>query len=177
VTRPAAGPAGSQDSGGPAEALGERRHGIHADIAIAGGIVAFCGLVYALTLTFPTVPAALATGMGPEAFPRLLLGLLVFLAGLLAFLTRGKKDEVREPIPAMVYWTALAMLAFMGVLWLGGMVAAMLIGFVGMGLLWGERRWPLLVSVGIALSGVIYVLFVKGFAIPLPRGLIGDWLL
>jgi hypothetical protein len=70
------------------------------------------------------------TGMGPEVFPRLLLGVLVFLAALLAFVARGKHDEAREPIPAMVSWT----------------------------------------------TAFIYLLFVKGFAIPLPRGLIGDWL-
>jgi putative tricarboxylic transport membrane protein len=145
-------------------------------VAIAAAIVAFCGAVYAVTLTFPSVPAALATGMGPEVFPRLLLGVLVLLAGLLAFLARGKQDEAREPIPAMVYWTALAMLAFMAVLWVAGMVAAMFIGFVGIGLLWGERRWLLLVAVGFALSACIYAVFAKGFGIPLPRGVIGDWL-
>jgi putative tricarboxylic transport membrane protein len=153
-----------------------RRRPIHSDFVIAIVIVAFCGLVYAITMTFPVVPAALATGMGPEVFPRLLLGVMVVLAGLLALLARGKADEAREPIPSIVYWTALAMVAFMGLLWLVGMAAAMFIGFVGFGLLWGERRWPILVIVGLALSGLIYVLFVKGFAIPLPRGLLGDWL-
>jgi hypothetical protein len=76
----------------------------------------------------------------------------------------------------MVYWTGLAMLAFMGVLWLVGMAAAMVIGFVGIGALWGERRWALLVGSGVALSAAVYVTFVKGFGVPLPRGLIGDWL-
>jgi putative tricarboxylic transport membrane protein len=170
----------SENAAGRAEPLATsapaHRRRVHSDVAVAAAIVGFCAAVYAVTLTFPTVPAALSTGMGPEVFPRLLLGLLVFLAGLLAFVSRGRKDEQREPIPAMVYWTALAMLAFMGLLWFAGMIAAMFAAFVGIGRLWGERRWPLLIAAGAALSGSIYALFVKGFAIPLPRGVIGDWL-
>jgi hypothetical protein len=153
-----------------------RRRRFHSDFAIAVGIVAFCGVVYAITATFPEVPAAFASGMGPEVFPRLLLGVLVVFAGMLALMAKGKTDQVREPIPAMVYWTALAMAAFMGVVWLAGMVPAMFIGFVGMGLLWGERRWAILVIAGSALTALIYTMFVKGFAIPLPRGVLGEWL-
>jgi hypothetical protein len=164
-------PDGKHPSGTPAAA---RR--AHSDFGITIGIVAFCALVYAITLTFPDMPPALSSGMGPAVFPRLLLGVMVALAALLALLARGKTDERREPIPAIVYWTAFAMLAFMGLLWLVGMAAAIFLGFVGIGLLWGERRWPILVIAGLALSGVIYALFVKGFAIPLPRGVLGDWL-
>ena len=153
-----------------------RGHRIHSDFAIAVGVVAFCALVYGITTTFPEMPPALSSGMGPAVFPRLLLGVLVVLAALLAFLARGKTDEVREPIPPMVYWTALAMVTFMGVLWLVGMTAAMFVGFVGIGLLWGERRWGILAISGLVLSALIYLLFVKGFGIPLPRGLLGDWL-
>jgi hypothetical protein len=149
---------------------------IHSEFAITIWIAAFCALVYAITLTFPDLPPALSSGMGPAVFPRLLLGVIVALAVLLALLARGKADEAREPIPAMVYWTALAMLVFMGVLWLVGMAVAMFLGFVGIGLLWGERRWSILVLAGLALSALIYALFVKGFAVPLPRGLLGDWL-
>jgi hypothetical protein len=154
-----------------------RARRIHSEYAITIGIVAFCALVYAITLTFPDLPPALSSGMGPAVFPRLLLGVMVALAFLLAFLARGKPDEAREPIPLMVYWTALAMLVFMGILWLVGMAAAMFLGFVGLGLLWGERRWPILVVAGLALSALIYALFVKGFAVPLPRGVLGHGLL
>ena len=153
-----------------------RARRLHSEFAITIGIVALCALVYAITLTFPDLPPALSSGMGPAVFPRLLLGVMVALAFLLAFVARGKADEAREPIPAMVYWTALAMLAFMGVLWLVGMAAAMFLGFVGLGLLWGERRWGILLISGLTLSALIYAVFVKGFGIPLPRGAVADWL-
>ena len=154
----------------------ERRRRLHTDAAIAIGIAAFCLVVYGITLTFPHVPAALATGMGPEVFPRLLLLVLLVLAGMLALVGRGKPDEMREPIPALAYWTALAMLAFMAILAVVGMALAMFIGFVGIGLLWGERRWFILAFSGLVLSIAIYALFVKGFGVPLPRGLVGEWL-
>ena len=53
----------------------------------------------------------------------------------------------------------------------------MVAGFVGIGALWGERRWALFVVSGVILSASIYLLFVKGFGVPLPRGVIGDWLI
>jgi hypothetical protein len=68
------------------------------------------------------------------------------------------------------------MLAFMALLWLVGMAVAMAIAVVGMGALWGERRWLLLAASGIGLSLAIYVFFTKLFGIPLPRGLLGEWL-
>lgn len=169
-------PVNTETQGAPGSPRAPTRPRIHADVAIAIGIVAFCAVIYAVTLTLPDMPAMLAMGMGPAVFPRLLLGVMVVLAGVLALLARGKADEAREPIPAMVYWTALAMLAFMGVLWLTGMAVAMVIAFIGIGTLWGERRWALLIGSGIILSAAIYLLFVKGFGVPLPRGLIGDWL-
>ncbi len=163
--------------GEPGPPSSPARPRIHSDLAIAIAIVAFCAVVYAVTTTFPSMPTAMQSmGMGPEVFPRLLLGLLVILAVVLALLSRGKTDEAREPIPAMVYWTGLAMLAFMGVLWLTGMVVSMVVGFVGIGALWGERRWVLLVGSAVILSAAIYLMFVKGFGVPLPRGVIGDWL-
>jgi len=95
------------------------------------------------------VPAALAVGMGPSAFPRLLLAVMALLALVLAVTARGRAEEVREPVPPMVYWTAAAMIAFMGLLAIVGMVAAMIVAIVGMGAMWGERRWALLVASGV----------------------------
>ena len=165
-------PDGIDAQGGPPS----RRRGIHTDVVVAGVILAFCALAYGLTLTFDTVPAALAQGMGPEVFPRLVLGVMVVLAAVLAWAARGKPDEAREPVPGMVYLTGLAMFAFMGVMALVGMLVAIVIAVVGIGRLWGERRWGLLVLTGIGLSIGIRLLFVNGFGIPLPRGLLGDWL-
>jgi hypothetical protein len=148
---------------------------LHADQIVALVILAGCAAVYGLTLTFEEVPAALTQGMGPAAFPRLLLAVMAVLALVLAFAARGQADEHREPVPAIVYRTAAAMLAFMALLWLVGMPVAMAIAVLGMGALWGERRWAILVATAIGLSAAIYLVFTKAFGIPLPRGLLGDW--
>jgi putative tricarboxylic transport membrane protein len=152
------------------------RHRFHSDFAIAVVIVAFCAVVYGVTMTFPHVPAVLAVGMGPEVFPRLLLGTMVVLAGVLTLSARGKADEIREPIPRLVHFTALGFLAFLPLAWIIGLLPAGFIAMVGFGLLWGERRRILLVLSAAFLCVLIYLVFVKGFAIPLPRGLIADWL-
>jgi putative tricarboxylic transport membrane protein len=147
---------------------------LQTDVVVALAILAFCAVVFALTFTFDTVPAALAVGMGAAAFPRLLLAVMALLAILLAVSARGRAEEPREPVPAMVWWTAAAMLAFMGILWLVGMVVAMAIAVVGMGALWGERRWLILIASGVGLSAAIYVFFTKVFGIPLPAGFIAE---
>ena len=173
------GSGGATDAPGTAHARHappSRRGGIHTDVIVAGVIVAFCAAAYALTLTFDTVPAALAQGMGPEVFPRLVLGVMAVLAVILAWAARGKADEAREPVPGMVYLTGLAMFAFMGLAALAGMLVAMFVAVVGIGRLWGERRWGLLILTGLGLSVGIRLLFVNGFGIALPRGLLGDWL-
>jgi putative tricarboxylic transport membrane protein len=159
----------------PEPAPGARRR-LHTDAVVALAILAFCAGVFALTQTFDTVPAALAQGMGPAAFPRLLLAVMALLALVLALTARGRADETREQVPSMVYWTAAAMAAFMALLWAAGMAVAMAVAVIGMGALWGERRWPLLVASGVGLSLSIYVVFTKAFGIPLPRGLLGEWL-
>ena len=152
------------------------RSRLHADFVVALVILAFCAGVYGLTFTYDTVPAALAVGMGPATFPRLLLAVMALLALALAFAARGGCDEIREPVPRMVYWTGGAMIAFMGLLAIVGMVAAMAVAIVAMGALWGERRWALLIASGIGLSVAIYGFFTRVFGIPLPRGVVGEWL-
>ena len=151
-----------------------RRFPFHSDYAIAGVIVVFCAAVYAVTMTFPQVPAMLSSGMGPEVFPRLLLAVMVLLAGVLVFAARGKPDEIREPVPRLVPFTAVGFLVFPGLAWLVGLLPAGFVAVIGFGLLWGERRRMLLLASAAFLCILIYVVFVKAFAIPLPRGVIAD---
>ena len=153
-----------------------RARGPHSDLVIAAVIVAFAALVWFLTLSFDGVPAVVAGGMSPETFPRLLAGILVVLAAVLAFMSRGSEDEAREPVPWLVYATAGSFLFFMGLVWLIGMVAAMAVAVVGIGRLWGERRLWLLALIGVVLAVGIRVLFLNGFGIPLPGGWVGRFL-
>jgi hypothetical protein len=185
VIRPeaAARPAGPQAAGTSEPAAGAGQAGarashrpVHTDMAIAGVILAGCVLVWAATATFEEVPAALAQGIGPAVFPRLILAVTALLALWLAWAARGRPDAAHEPVHRSVYLTGLAVLAFMGVLQLLGMYAAILFAVIGIGRLWGERRWWLLAAVAIGMAAVIHLAFVTAFGLPLPQGLARAWL-
>ena len=149
---------------------------LHTDVRIALVILALCAAVFGATFTFDTIPAALAQGMGAAAFPRLIVAVIAALALVLAWSSRGRADEAREPVHPTVLATVAAMTAVLVLFWLAGMIVAMVLGFIGLGALWGERRWLRLAASAVVITAGIYLVFTKGFAIALPRGLIGDWL-
>lgn len=159
-----------------AEAREQSRAGLHADVVIAGLIIAFCAAMWAGTVTFEDVPAALAQGMGPAVFPRLILGIIAVLALSLAFASRGRPDAARDPVYRSTWVTLAAVLVVMGVLYLFGMYGAILFATIGIGYLWGERRLWLTITVGIGLAIVTYLFFVVAFKIPLPRAVFDMWL-
>jgi hypothetical protein len=151
------------------------RRPIHTDVCIAGVILVGVGLIWAVTATFEDVPAALAQGMGPAVFPRLVAAVIAMLAIWLALSARGRPDPEREPVHRSVWLTGLAVLAFMGVLKLFGLYGAIFFAVVGIGRLWGERRWWLLAVIAIGMSVTIHLAFVTAFGIPLPRGIVEAW--
>src|SRR5688500_20226769 len=114
------------------------------------------------------MPEGLSGGFGAEAFPRLVLGVIAALSVLLFFY--GPASEPQARIPAMVYYTAGSLVAFMALVPLAGMLGAMLVFLVGLGYLWGERRAWFLLLVSAALMAVIWGVFVRGFAVQLPQG-------
>jgi len=135
----------------------------------AAAVIAVAAVLFALTFGFEKLPAGLAGGFGAEAFPRLVLGVIVGLAMLL--FVAGPASEPPTRTPRMVYFTAASLLAFMALIPLAGMLGAMLLFLVGLGYLWGERRAWLLLLIATSVVVVIWGVFVKGFAIQLPQGL------
>jgi hypothetical protein len=152
------------------------RGSIHTDIVIAGVILAFCALMWAGTLAFDEVPAAVAQGMGPAAVPRLILSVIILLTLWLAWTARGRPDRKRQPVPGVVYQTGIAVLVFMGIVKLFGIYAAIVFAVLGIGRLWGERRWWLMAAVGIGLAVATHLVFVMAFKMSLPRSIVGYWL-
>ena len=132
-------------------------------------MIAVAAVLFALTFGFERLPAGLAGGFGAEAFPRLVLGVIAALAVLL--FVAGPASEPQTRIPAMVYYTAGSLLAFMALVPVVGMLGAMFVFLVGLGYLWGERRAWLLLVVSTAAMVVIWGVFVRGFAVQLPQGL------
>jgi Tripartite tricarboxylate transporter TctB family len=148
------------------------RRSRHSDVWVAAAIFLFCAVIFAVTMTFDEIPASLAQGMQAAAFPQLVICVLVVLTGLMVWISRNHADPVREKLPGIFYQTGLFVLAFMAVLHVAGLMVATPFAVIGMGRLWGERRWWLMIVVGVCLAVGLRILFVNGFGVQLPRGLI-----
>lgn len=124
--------------------------------------------LFALTFGFERMPEGLTGGFGAEAFPRLVLGLISALALLLAF--APSTSGPRPPIARLVYFTGASLLAFMTLVPLAGMLPAAFLFQLGLAYLWGERRHLLVISIAAATTALLWVVFVYGFGIQLPKG-------
>ena len=144
------------------------------DRMVAGVALLFCVIVYALTYTFDSVPAALMSGLGAELFPRLVLWTMALLAGLMALLIGITPMDPPVAIPRMVWLTGGAMFLFLGVVEIVGMWAACFLFLVGVGRLWGERSLAKLGAAALGLCLFLYLLFAKFLAITFPKGMLGE---
>lgn len=155
--------AGQDDQGadrGPgraASAKGAAR--IPRDAIVAASIIAFCALAYAVTLGFKQAPAAVAQNMQPASFPRLVIIVMAVLSigvGLQAY----RRPEPRRPrLPVMVPVSAAVMIAFVTVFDTIGIVPAMVLLCAGLPVLWGERRWRLILPFALLLPAAVFLLF------------------
>lgn len=149
---------------------GKRRGGPDRRVALVA--LGFSAVVYAYTYWFDEVPAALMSGMGAELFPRLVLAALAFLAVLLAFNVGSPPMDEPAPIPRDVWVVGAGLLGVMALLWLVGMWPAAFAAILGLGLLWGERRWPLLVASAAGHVAALYLVFVRLLGGSFPRGVL-----
>jgi hypothetical protein len=140
-----------------------------ANLLAAAVAAAAAVIFFALTFGFEQMPEGLTQGLGAEFFPRLVLGTILTLSVLLV-LTSAPGGEPLPPIAPLVYVSAAALVAFMALVWLIGMLPAMLAFLIGLGLLWGERRVHVLLVSSAVVTFAVWVVFVYAFRIPLPRG-------
>jgi Tripartite tricarboxylate transporter TctB family len=141
---------------------------VNSNRVAAAAVVAIAVALFAATFWFEQMPEGITRGFGAEAFPRLVLGTIVVLAVLLAVVS--PTGDALPPVPAMVWYTGASLIAFMALVPIAGMLPAMFIFLIALGLLWGERRYWLLLLNASLLSAVIWAVFVKGFGVQLPKG-------
>ena len=136
----------------------------------AAAVVAIAAALFAATFWFEKMPEGITRGFGAELFPRLVLGTIIALAVLLALLPAASEPLAR--IPPMVWYSGAALILFMAIVPVIGMLPAMLVFLLALGYLWGERRHLILLSSAVLLTAAIWGIFVKGFGVQLPKGLL-----
>lgn len=150
------------------------RPGLRSDYKVAATVFLFAIVVYAMTMTFDEVPAALTQGVPPESYPRLLAWVLIVLSISLVFEARKRGNVAKKPLPVMVYKTALLLVvAVASIQWLG-IFGAMLITCVAMPLMWRERRHLVTGLIAILLPLAVYGLFHGILEVQFPLGIFKD---
>ena len=144
------------------------------DVVVAAVALCGCAVAYWLTYRFAVMPAAMVSGLGAEVFPRLVIGVIAFLAVLAAFGIGNPPMETPAPVPRVVWITGTVLFAFVGAVALIGMWPAAIVFLIGLGLLWGERSvWKLTAS-AVVLCAALYGLFVRVLGGNFPKGLIAN---
>ena len=144
------------------------------DLVVAAVALTLCAVAFGLTFRFATMPAAIVSGLGAAAFPRLVIGVIALLAVLAAFGIGNPPMETPAPVPRMVWLTAALSLAFVGAVALVGMWLAAIIFIVCLGRPRGERSlWKLALSACV-LCAALYGLFVRVLGGNFPKGMIAQ---
>ncbi|MBZ9749489.1 tripartite tricarboxylate transporter TctB family protein [Deinococcus sp. HMF7604] len=149
------------------------------DLLVALGVLLLGGLLLWGTLQ---IPFGINAVIGPRAFPLIVsVGLLGLGTALLVAVLRGHRaepaaEEDTDPdAPVDLRQPALILGGFvLGALVLQplGFVLGTALMYVSVGAAFGERRWPLLVGVGLAVALVTYVVFTRGLGLTLPPGVL-----
>jgi putative tricarboxylic transport membrane protein len=138
------------------------------DLRNTGIILAGCGYLFYVTTGFEQVPDILAQNIPAQWFPRLLLWVIVALSLLLpfehVFLRAGREEldeERRARIEPISLATALLLCLVVGAIHLLGTAAALILVTLALPLLWGERRWKVLVPYAILFPTAVVLLFTQ----------------
>ena len=136
------------------------------DAAIAAVLIAICAFLYALTSDFPVPGAFLGQNILPEQFPRLLLIGIAVLALLLPFEHRVEvqrwpliKKSRSAPIGSGTFITIGFLLALIAASEFLGTILMIFIAAAGLPVLWGERRWLLIMTYSVIFTGIVTYLF------------------
>ena len=148
------------------------------DLIIAIIILAICAWLFYLSGQFENVADLFAQDITPEFFPRLLLWFIIGLTLLLPFehlfgpQNRRKLDKGRtQAIRPMAYITTGLMVALLIAMpWLGTYLTLIAVCIL-LPLLWGERRWLVLLPYAILFPSIVMWLFSQVLKVYLAPGI------
>ncbi|MFM7692534.1 MAG: tripartite tricarboxylate transporter TctB family protein, partial [Alphaproteobacteria bacterium] len=110
-------------------------------------------------------------GLGAVEFPRLVSAILLLLALILGLTAASPPSEEDAPRISSRAWLIFALcLGFLPLMEIVGMIPAIPIFLVVVGLLWGGTAWRTLVLSALGMGIAIWLVFVKIFRLTLPKG-------
>ena len=150
------------------------------DLAIAAVLLTFCAWVYYLTTSFEEVAPLFAQDVPPEFLPRLLVWTIALLSVLLPFEHLIKPDgrahfhKARSKrIGRMAYLTIGLLILIVSSVQLIGTYLATVAVCLLLPLLWGERRWMVMVPFAAVFPTLVMLLFARVLGVYFEPGLIG----
>ena len=131
-------------------------------------IISFCGATFWVSTTFDRMPPILKRGIQPADFPQLILILMLVLTVAMIWLDPIIVDKRLDSktVGSLVLFGVFGGLTFIDLFLALGAVAALLAMF------WGERRWHVVVGIGLMMPALIFLLFDQVFEIRFPRGVL-----
>ncbi len=150
------------------------------DTVIAALLLAGCAFLYWETTQFDAVPSFLGQNVLPEHFPRLVLYLIGALALIIPFehriwpeRWRKIREDRSEPVPAITWATmGLLILVVLAEPYIGTMLSIATVS-LAMPLLWGERRWHLLVPFALLFTLAVSFVFSEILRVHFEPGIFG----
>jgi len=138
------------------------------DLWITGILLVICGLLFYETSTWETAPPAFAQNIPPTFFPRIVLSLIAFLTLMLPFesyyaaLQGTDLDEDRSSKVEPITFITAGGLLFIVTLseWLGTDLS-MVLACVLLPMLWGERRFKIIIPFAIIFPLAVRIVFVE----------------
>jgi len=145
---------------------------------LGGGVLALGIFIAVETSRFEVGPSHAA--VGPRLFPFLIAAGLIVVG--LAVLWQGLFGHIAHEGGFELDWLAVAfvsggLIAQMLLLELLGWIIATTMLFIAVARAFGSRRLVLDATIGLALTGIAYVVFTAGLGLSLPAGFIGDMIM
>lgn len=136
------------------------------DAILAAILIALCALFYWISSDFPVPGLFLGENVLPEQFPRVLLITIGLFALLLPFEHTLELDRWpliqksrSAPVGATTYMTMGFLLLLVGVGEWIGTILTIFIAASALPVLWGERRWLLILIYSVVFTGIVTYLF------------------
>ncbi|HSS65792.1 MAG TPA: tripartite tricarboxylate transporter TctB family protein [Gammaproteobacteria bacterium] len=150
------------------------------DLAVSLVLLAACGVLYYVTTTFEEVSPLFAQDMPPERFPRMLLWFIAVLSLLLPFerKLRGEAGKVldkarKRPAQPIVYLSVAFLVVAVLSIEIIGTFFVLVAVCLGLPLIWGERRWKILIPFVVLFPAAVMLLFSNVLGVYFATGLIG----